>query len=100
MKGFADGAVRPAYNAQVAATPRTGIIVSVEMTDRRNDAGLAAPMVDDIVRRYGKAPERLLVDTHYATTADIPLLAGHSAGPPTVFAPPPTERPDVSPLTL
>ena len=25
------------------------------MTDRRNDAGLAVPMVDDMVRRYGKA---------------------------------------------
>jgi len=41
------------------------------MTDRRNDAGLASPMVDDIVRRYGKAPERLLLDTHYATVEDI-----------------------------
>lgn len=61
---FPDGAIRPAYNAQVAVTPNEGIIVSVDMTDRRNDAGLAAPMVDDIVRRYGKAPEKLLVDTH------------------------------------
>src|ERR1700710_2158146 len=49
---FPDGAVRPAFNAQLAVTPRKGIIVSVEMTDRRNDAGLAVPMVDDIVRRY------------------------------------------------
>jgi len=100
MMRFADGAVRPAYNAQVAATPRTGIIVSIEMTDRRNDAGLAAPMVDDIVRRYGKAPERLLVDTHYATSEDITALAVHAAGPVTVFAPTPAERDDVSPRTL
>ena len=70
------------------------------MTDRRNDAGLAAPMVDDIVRRYGKAPERLLVDTHYATSEDIAALAVHAAGPVTVFAPTPTERDDVSPRTL
>src|SRR6202163_568787 len=97
---FPDGAIRPAHNAQIAVTPKEGIIVSVEMTDRRNDAGLAAPMVDDIVHRYGKAPDRLLVDTHYATSEDIAALAVHAAGPVTVFAPTPTERDDVSPRTL
>lgn len=97
---LADGAVRPAYNAQIAAAPRAGIIVSVDMTDRRNDAGLAAPMVGDIVRRYGKTPERLLVDTHYATTKDIAALAEHPAGPVTVFAPTPPERDDVKPEAL
>jgi hypothetical protein len=97
---FPDGAVRPAYNAQIAATPKEGIIVSIEMTDRRNDAGLAVPMVDDIVRRYGKAPENLLVDTHYATSGDIAALASREVDPVTVFAPPPTERDDVKPETL
>jgi transposase len=97
---FPDGAVRPAYNAQIAATPSEGLIVSVEMTDRRNDAGLAAPMVDDIVRRYGQTPEKLLVDTHYATSEDIAALAEHAAGPVKVFAPPPTERADVTPRSL
>jgi transposase len=97
---FPDGAVRPAYNAQIAASPRDGIIVSVTMTDRRNDAGLAMPMVEDMVRRYGKTPEKLLVDTHYATSEDIAALASHPAGPVTVFAPLPTEREDVKPATL
>ncbi len=97
---FADGAVRPAYNTQIAVTPNEGIIVSVEMTDRRNDAGLAVPMVDDMVRRYGKAPEKLLVDTHYATSEDIAALAEHAAGAVKVFAPTPTERDDVKPATL
>jgi transposase len=97
---FPDGAVRPAYNAQIAVTPNEGIIVSVEMTDRRNDAGLAVPMVDDIVHRYGKAPEKLLVDTHYATSEDIAALAEHAAGPVKVFAPTPTERADVKHATL
>ena len=36
---FPDGAIRPAYSAQIAVGPRQGIIVSVAMTDRRNDAG-------------------------------------------------------------
>ena len=97
---FPDGAVRPAYNAQIAVAPKEGIIVSVEVTDRRNDAGLAAPMVDDMVRRYGQAPENLLVDTHYATSDDIAALAEHTAGPVKVYAPTPTERDDVKPATL
>jgi transposase len=45
---FPDGAVRPGYNAQIAAAAGEGVIVAIEMTDRRNDAGLAMPMVDDI----------------------------------------------------
>ncbi len=97
---FPDGAVRPAYNAQIAAAPSEGIIVAVEMTDRRNDAGLAAPMVDDIARRYGQVPEKLLVDTHYATSEDIAALADHPAGSVTVFAPTPTERDDISARAL
>lgn len=97
---FADGAVRPAYNAQIAVAPRQGIIVSVEMTDRRNDSGLAVPMVNDIVRRYGRAPGVLLADTHYATRADIVALAEHAAGAVTVFAPPPKERAKAAPATL
>jgi transposase len=97
---FPDKAIRPAYNAQIAATPRQGIIVSIEMTDRRNDAGLAVPMVDDIVRRYGEAPANLLVDTHYATSDDIVALASREVDPVTVFAPLPTERDDVKPQTL
>src|SRR6266508_912968 len=97
---FADGAVRPAYNAQIAVTPKQGIIFTVAMTDRRNDAGLAGPMVDDMVRRYGKAPEKLLVDSRYATSKDIAALAEHPAGAVTIFTPPPKERDDVKPETL
>jgi transposase len=97
---FPDGAVRPAYNAQMAAAPKQGIIISVDMTDRRNDAGLAVPMVNDMVRRYGKTPRRLLVDTHYATCEDIASLAEHPQGSVLVFAPPPTEKEEVKPATL
>jgi transposase len=97
---FPDGAVRPAYNAQIAAAPKEGLIVAIEMTDRRNDAGLAKPMVDDIARRYGRAPERLLVDTHYATRRDIVALAAHAGGPVRVYAPPPVDSEDVKPASL
>jgi len=93
---FSDGAVRPGYNAQIAATPKEGVILSVEMTDQRNDSGLAVPMVDDLVRRYGKTPETLLIDTNYATSEDIAALAEHPAGRVTVYAPVPSERENIS----
>jgi transposase len=97
---FPDGAVRPAYNAQIAAAAKEGVIVAIEVTDRRNDAGLAGPMVDDIARRYGKTPDRLLIDTSYATSEDIIALAAHAAGPVSVYTPPPGERDDVKPASL
>ena len=97
---FPDGAVRPAYNAQIGATPKEGVIVAIEVTDRCNDAGLAGPMVDDIARRHGKAPDRLLIDTSYVTSEDIIALAAHAAGPVSVYSPPPGERDDVKPATL
>jgi hypothetical protein len=97
---FPDGAVRPAYNAQIAAAPKEGVIVSIEVTDRRNDAGLAGPMVDDIARRYGRTPDRLLVDTSYATSEDIVALAAHIAGPVRVYTPPPNEKENVKLATL
>ncbi|HEY1862979.1 MAG TPA: IS1182 family transposase, partial [Roseiarcus sp.] len=97
---FPDGAVRPAYNAQIAAAPKEGVIVSIEVTDRRNDAGLAGPMVDDIARRYGETPDKLLVDTSYATSEHIMALAAHAAGPVSVYTPPPSEKENVKPATL
>jgi len=96
---FADGAVRPGYNMQVAATAQ-GLIVSVMESDRRNDAGLAVPMVDDIKRRYGRTPQRILVDTNYATAEDIAALATNPQGAVLVYSPPPEERQDVKPETL
>lgn len=93
---FSDGAVRPGYNAQVAATPKEGIILAIAMTDRRNDSGLAVPMIDELVRRYGKTPQTVLIDTHYATSEDIVALSEHPAGPVMVYAPPPSEREQIS----
>ena len=97
---FADGAVRPGYNAQLAAVASKGVIISIDITDRRNDAGLAIPMVNDIARRYGQPPTNLLIDTNYATADDIVALASRAGAPVTVYAPVPTERDDVKPATL
>ena len=91
---FADGAVRAGYNIQTAALPKCGLIVALKATDRRNDTGLALPMAEDIARRYGRLPKRVLLDAGYAEQDDIIALAGHPLGAVTVYMPPPPERPE------
>ncbi len=90
---FPDGAVRAGYNVQTAAVPKSGIIVSVAATDRRNDTGLALPMTQDVARRYGCTPQRVLLDDGYAAKDDVLALAEHPLGPVEVYMPPPKERP-------
>ena len=93
---FADGSIKPGYNMQIAACGN-GLVLAVMATDRRNDTGLARPMVDDIFSRYGCKPGRLLVDSTYAAEDDIVALAEENV---MVFAPVPEERADVKADTL
>ena len=95
---FADGAVRPGWNVQVAATPDHGFIVGIEATDRRNDTGLAPPMVDEIERRLAVAPSHIIVDGGIATQDDIVALERDK--PVTVFAPVKPDRTDVTAHSL
>jgi transposase len=94
MMRFADGAVRAAYNIQLGVTPDTGLIVAAATTDRRNDTGLAVPVVEQIKDRLKILPRRLLADTHYATKDDIVDLAGQGV---TVYMPVPADKPDAQP---
>lgn len=94
MMRFADGAIRAAYNIQLAVTPETGIIVAAATTDRRNDTGLAVPMVEQIKDRLKILPKRLLADSRYATKDDIVDLAEQKV---TVYMPVPADKPDAKP---
>lgn len=89
---FPDGAVRAGYNVQTAALPKSGIIVALSTTDRRNDTGLALPMAEQFARRYGCMPKRVLLDEGYVAQDDIVALAEHALGAVTIYMPPPTER--------
>lgn len=89
---FADKSVRPGYNLQLGCVPQADVIVEVMTTDRRNDTGLAVPMVEAIAKRYGAAPARVLVDTKYATQEDIVALSERPDGAVRVYAPPPADR--------
>ncbi|XIA65360.1 transposase [Bradyrhizobium sp. TZ2] len=86
---MADGAVRPAYNVQVASA--CGFVVAIEPVQRRNDRGLAPAMVAQVEQRCGKLPDRLLADTGAMTAADIVTIA--QAHPSVqVFSPPPARK--------
>jgi transposase len=91
---MADGAVRPAYNVQVASAG--GFVVAIEPVQRRNDRGLAPAMLAQVEQRCGKLPERLLADTGAMTAADIVTIAQtHSSVQ--VFSPPPARKEDSKP---
>jgi transposase len=83
---MADGAVRVAYNVQVASA--CGFVVAIEPVQRRNDRGLAPAVVAQVQQRCGKLPTRLLADTGAMTAADIAMLAQTHPSM-QVFSPPP-----------
>lgn len=90
---FPDKATRPGYNVQTSAVPKLGLVLTMRTTDRRNDEGLAVPVMAEVQARYGCAPRRLLLDAGYATRGDVAALAAPEAGPVTVYMPAPPERP-------
>jgi len=90
---FRDGSVRAGYNIQLAVEPGSGVILAVRATNRRNDAGLARPMLEAVERHCGIAPQRVLADTTYATEGDIVALANAVIE---VYAPPMPDKPDAT----
>lgn len=93
---FADGAVRAGYNLQTVSVPDIGLVVTIEATDRRNDRGLAKPMMDAVISRYGYRPARLLLDEGYASRDDVEELSrsDDKGGRTLVYMPPPREKPE------
>lgn len=68
---FADGSKAPGYNCQFMTSPKSGVIVDVKTTQRRNDSNMITPMLDSFKSRYGRFPERLLGDVGYTVAGDI-----------------------------
>jgi transposase len=91
---------QPAYNLLLSATTRTQIILGLKVSDRRNDTGIAQPMMQNLKQRYGHMPERLLIDTKAATRRDIAALAAHPGGPVMVYTPPPPDKPTANPQSI
>ena len=90
---MADGAVRPAYNIQVATA--CGFVIAIEPTDRRNDKGLAPMLVEQIQARCQAVPDRLLADSGSMTGTDVAGLADRHPGM-LIYSPPPAESDEVT----
>jgi hypothetical protein len=84
-----DGGFRPAYNLQIATDVDSQVIVGVEATNKGSDAGLAVPMVEQIVKRVKSQPKGYLFDNGFATREDITTLTQKGIE---VYAPPPSPR--------
>lgn len=97
---FADGAVRAGYNVQLAVTGIHQFITGVQATDRRNDTGLARPMIEETERRTGQRVKRLLADTGYASVEDIEALGARANDPITVYVPPAADKENIKPENL
>lgn len=84
---MSDGGTRPAFNVQFdTVADGTGAIVGVSVSNRGNDYGEIAPMVEQVERRTGERPAEKLVDGGYVQKADI---RGVERGGTKVFAPVP-----------
>jgi hypothetical protein len=79
-----DGGFRPAYNVELATDKAKGIIVGVAVTAEGTDAGQAAPMEEQVVRRTGHHPAAYLMDGGFATRNAITTLDERGV---TVYAP-------------
>ncbi len=83
-----DGGFRPAYNGQLIAEPTSGIILGVAVDTTGSDHGWVKPMVQQVKKRFGRAPRELLVDGGFSNAADIEWAARPSNGAVAVFMAP------------
>ena len=68
----------------LATDSANGVIVGVAVTSEGTDAGQAAPMEEQLVRRTGQHPDSYLMDGGFATREDITALEQRDV---TVYAP-------------
>lgn len=68
---MANGGYRPAYNVQFATDGQSRVIVGVDVTNSGSDQGQMSLMHEEVRKRYGKSPDRYLVDGGFATHKDI-----------------------------
>jgi transposase len=75
---MADGLYAPAWNLQLATETAGNVVVGVEVTGQGSDAEQLPGMVEQIERRLGRAPERMLADGGYTSRRNVEYA--HRAG--------------------
>lgn len=72
---FPDGGTRPGFNVQLAADPESRAIVEVDVTNAGSDAGLSAPMREQVEERTGQDVKEHLLDGGYVRLDDVDQAA-------------------------
>lgn len=70
-----DGGFRPAFNLEFGTDTVSQIIVGVDVVTTGSDMGQMAPMVEQVVKRCGMAPENWLVDGGFPAHDQIDAVA-------------------------
>ena len=86
---MADGGIRPAYNLQLAADPRSGAIVGVDVVNSPADSQQSGSMREQVERRTGCKVKEHLMDQGYVAMDQID--AAERAGV-AVYAPLPKNK--------
>jgi transposase len=68
---MSDGGFRPGYNVQFATDVGSRVIVGVTVITSSSDNGQLVPMLNEIDRRTGRAPDEMLVDGGYVSGDSI-----------------------------
>jgi transposase len=82
---MADGGFRPAYNCQLSTIAGGQIVIVPDVKTVGSDRGLARPMLEQINRRHGRWPKRLLIDGGFNKNEDTEWAADRGIkvyGPP------------------
>jgi transposase len=82
-----DRGFRPAYNAQLATDTASQVIVGLDLVTEI-DQNQLAPMIEQLLARYGEAPAEHLVDGGYVNRVQISAVAAAGCGT-TVYMPVP-----------
>lgn len=70
-----DGGFRPAYNIEFGSDTASQVIVGVDVVTTGSDMAQMAPMVEQVVKRCGAAPENWLVDGGFPAHDQIDAVA-------------------------
>lgn len=87
---MANGGYDPAYNVQFATDADARVIVGVDVTNAGTDGGELPSMHENVCSNYDKTPEKVLVDSAYATKESV--TAVESAGTKVVSTVPRSEQ--------
>lgn len=68
-----NGGFDPAYNVQYVSDTKSKIITGVEVSTSGSDAGLMAPMLQQVKQQYDLSTNQYLVDGGYFKDADLQL---------------------------